>query len=109
MSGPFGSVRFGHQRSERIFIVCWSLFGFVAWSLARFVQVVFAWKDFFWLVVDPLREEGLLVYRSKNAADWTAQPGFLLAGKGRRRDDNAAASHADVRTSFTIYPLKVTE
>ena len=108
MSGPFGSVRFGHQRSNE-YLLFVGHFGFVAWSLARFVQVVFAWKGFFWLVVDPLREEGLLVYRSKNAADWTAQPGFLLAGKGRRRDDNAAASHADVRTSFTIYPLKVTE
>ena len=59
--------------------------------------MVFHWKGFFWLVVDPPAEEGLRAFRSRDASTWTEQTRLLLSGKeGQRLDDGAAASHADV-------------
>lgn len=57
---------------------------------------MFEWKGFFWLVVDPLNEQGLRAYRSTDASTWTPQPKLLLAGKGERQDDGNGGSHADV-------------
>jgi len=63
---------------------------------AHEAPVVFEWKSFFWLVVDPLNEQGLRVYRSTDAATWTVQPNKLLEGKGKRTDDGNGGSHPDV-------------
>lgn len=58
---------------------------------------VFEWKGFYWLIVDPLNEHGLRVYRSKNASPpWQTQPQLLLSGKGKRIDDGNGGSHCDV-------------
>jgi hypothetical protein len=59
---------------------------------------VFEWKGYFWLIVDPLVEEGLRVYKSKTASPpWLTQPQLLLSGKdGMRTDDGNGGSHCDV-------------
>jgi hypothetical protein len=64
--------------------------------------VVFAWKSFFWLVVDPLNEPGLRVYRSTDAATWAVQPLKLLDGRGKRVDDGNGGSHPDVVNEFPL-------
>lgn len=54
----------------------------------------FRWKGSWWLVSDAWK--GLLVQRSSDAANWTAQPGHLMGEAGTRPTDRAKAQHPDV-------------
>lgn len=55
---------------------------------------VFRWQGKYWMIVDQWR--GLGVYRSDNAADWTAQTENLLAVPGKGTDDQVIGGHPDV-------------
>jgi hypothetical protein len=57
--------------------------------------VVFRFRGAYWMITDVW--EGLAVYRSDDALDWTRQSGGnLLAQPGRGRDDGVIGQHADV-------------
>jgi sucrose-6-phosphate hydrolase SacC (GH32 family) len=64
---------------------------------AHEAPVVFAWRGWYWLIVDPCtdRYDGLWVYRSADAAHWTRCPD-ILDTPGIRPDDNDIGRHADV-------------
>ncbi|SJN34428.1 hypothetical protein [Sphingobacterium sp. JB170] len=55
---------------------------------------VFAWKDFYWMVVDTWK--GLAIYRSQDMNDWTRQTELILSDPGTGRDDQVIGGHADV-------------
>lgn len=55
---------------------------------------VFHWHGWYWMITDVW--QGLAVYRSSNALDWTRQPSNLLAQPGQGPDDGVAGQHADV-------------
>lgn len=54
----------------------------------------FRWRGRWWLVSDAWK--GLLVQRSDDAANWTRQPGYLLADPGKRPTDRAKGQHPDI-------------
>jgi len=58
---------------------------------------VFFWNDWYWMLVDVW--DGLAVYRSKDALDWTPQPNRLLQTPGQGPDDGVIGQHADAVTS----------
>ena len=58
---------------------------------------VFRWKNYYWMVVDVW--DGLGVYRSKDALDWTAQATNLLRRPGKGTDDQVKGGHPDVVVS----------
>ncbi len=58
---------------------------------------VFFWKGFYWMIVD--HWDGLGVYRSHDAENWTAQPQPILREGGQGTDDGTMANHADVVVS----------
>lgn len=57
----------------------------------------FRWRGSWWLISDAWK--GLLVQRSDDGANWTAQPGHLLGEPGTRATDRAKAQHPDVIVS----------
>ncbi|MFP4171567.1 MAG: family 43 glycosylhydrolase [Candidatus Hydrogenedentota bacterium] len=58
---------------------------------------VFRWKDAYWMLVDVWN--GLAVYRSSNAREWTRQERDLLSEPGKGLDDQVIGQHADVAVS----------
>jgi len=58
----------------------------------------FHWHDGYWLIVDRWAE-GLAVYRSTDANDWTRQSEALLVTPGTGADDMVHGGHADVVVS----------
>lgn len=55
---------------------------------------VFYWDNWYWMVLDVW--DGLAVYLSKDALDWTRQPENLLQIPGQGADDGVKGQHADV-------------
>jgi hypothetical protein len=55
---------------------------------------VFPWRGAWWMVTD--HWDGLGVFRSVDAENWTRQPGNLLQQPGTRRDDAVKGGHADI-------------
>jgi hypothetical protein len=56
---------------------------------------VFRWKNAYWMVTDVW--QGLAVYRSDDALNWTRQPGDnLLQEPGQGADDKVKGGHPDV-------------
>jgi hypothetical protein len=58
---------------------------------------VFRWRNYYWMVVDVWN--GLGVYRSDDALNWTAQATNLLQTPGKGADDQVKGGHADVVVS----------
>jgi len=58
----------------------------------------FRWSGYYWLIVDRW-EDGLAVYRSGDAREWTRQPDSLLITPGSGADDKVHGGHADVVVS----------
>lgn len=58
---------------------------------------VFRWHDRYWMVVD--NWQGLGVYHSDDALQWTRQAGNLLAVPGQGTDDQVKGGHPDVVVS----------
>ncbi len=58
---------------------------------------VFRWKDRLWMIVD--NWQGLGVYHSTDARQWTRQSGTLLDRPGQGQDDQVKGGHADVVVS----------
>jgi GH43 family beta-xylosidase len=57
--------------------------------------VVFQWREAYWMITDVW--DGLAVYRSPDAQQWTRQTdGNLLQQPGRGADDGVKGGHADV-------------
>ena len=57
--------------------------------------VVFRWRDVYWMITDVW--DGLAVYRSEDALQWTRQAGGnLLQQPGRGVDDQVKGGHPDV-------------
>ncbi|MEM7110049.1 MAG: family 43 glycosylhydrolase [Bacteroidota bacterium] len=54
---------------------------------------IFQWKNYYWLITDP--HQGLLVYRSETAQDWT-YVGTILKEGGKRSLDTNMARHCSV-------------
>ena len=55
----------------------------------------FRWHDCYWLIVDRWAD-GLAVYRSTDATNWTRQSDALLVAPGTGEDDRVHGGHADV-------------
>lgn len=55
---------------------------------------VFYWHDHYWMVLDVW--DGLAVYRSEDARNWSRQPENLLQEPGQGEDDGVKGQHADV-------------
>lgn len=55
---------------------------------------VFEWRGAWWMITD--HWDGLGVFRSTNAVDWTRQPGNILREPGTRNEDGVKGGHADV-------------
>lgn len=55
---------------------------------------VFKWKDRYWALVDVW--DGVAVYRSDDAMNWTRQAQNLVQGGGTGADDNVEGRHPDV-------------
>ena len=58
---------------------------------------VFRWKNYYWMVVDVWN--GLGIYRSNDALNWTAQATNLLQIPGKGADDQVKGGHPDVVAS----------
>jgi sucrose-6-phosphate hydrolase SacC (GH32 family) len=58
----------------------------------------FRWQGCYWLIVDRWAD-GLAVYRSSDASNWTKQPDALLVTPGTGEDDKVHGGHADVVVS----------
>ena len=58
----------------------------------------FRWQGCYWLIVDRWAD-GLAVYRSTDASNWTKQPEALLVAPGTGEDDKVHGGHADVVVS----------
>jgi len=58
---------------------------------------VFRWRNYYWMVVDVWN--GLGVYRSDDALNWTTQATNLLQTPGKSTDDQVKGGHADVVVS----------
>lgn len=58
----------------------------------------FRWQGAYWLIVDRW-EDGLAVYRSTDATNWTRQSEALLVAPGTGEDDKVHGGHADVVVS----------
>jgi sucrose-6-phosphate hydrolase SacC (GH32 family) len=58
----------------------------------------FRWSGWYWLIVDRWAE-GLAVYRSDDAREWTKQSQSLLVTPGIGEDDKVHGGHADVVVS----------
>ncbi|MBP8910506.1 MAG: family 43 glycosylhydrolase [Phycisphaerae bacterium] len=58
----------------------------------------FRWQGAYWLIVDRW-QDGLAVYRSTDATNWTKQSEALLVAPGTGEDDKVHGGHADVVVS----------
>ncbi|HSA96355.1 MAG TPA: hypothetical protein VLJ16_09900, partial [Acidobacteriota bacterium] len=72
----------------------WSVAGPVIAEKAQEGAAVFWWRGSYWMLVD--RWQGMGVLRSPDLATWTEQPGTILGGPGRRRDDGDIGRHGEV-------------
>jgi hypothetical protein len=55
---------------------------------------VFQWRNYYWMITDVW--DGLAVFRSKDAENWTKQALHILQQPGIRTDDGAKGGHASV-------------
>ena len=56
---------------------------------------VFRWRGAWWMITD--HWDGLGVFRSSDAEQWTRQPQNILREPGNRHDDGVKGGHADVQ------------
>ncbi len=71
----------------------WETIGPVITDCAHEGPNVFFWQGSYWMITDTW--QGLGVYRSRDAEQWTRQANILQGG-GRRADDGTQGQHADV-------------
>ena len=71
----------------------WEVRGPVIADCAHEGPNVFFWKCAYWMITDPW--QGLAVYRSDDAENWSRQEN-ILDTPGTRRDDGNIGNHADV-------------
>lgn len=83
-------IRFADSRD----LSTWTPAGVAVDSPAGEGPKVFRWRGRYWMVVD--HWNGLGVYRSDDAQQWTAQSGRILAAPGAAPTDRAKGQHADV-------------
>ena len=74
----------------------WTVHGPVITDRAHEGPNVFCWRGSYWMIIDCW--DGLGVYRSADADNWTRCPN-ILGAPGARKDDGANARHADVQVN----------